>query len=204
MSFTAETAYVLNNGVCKLTNEYTEYLKRTGGSIKPPNLPEGATNIEHLFAGITGVEEFDLVDMDFSRVTRATFLFAECTDLRKVTMGDKDTSQVTHMSGMFFNCCKLEAADLSGADTSSLVDAVFLFSGCSKLKWVDMSSFPDKRVVDHAFMFEGCVSIQDISCPVKYTTIRRNRYPEQLQPVKHEKIPELIRLQEFRKAIGGN
>lgn len=111
---------------------------------------------------LSGIEEINLLNFDFSHVTSMESMFAHCTGLKKIRFGTVDTSHVTNMSYLFWNCAHLTELNLQGFDTSQVTDMKYMFDGSMSLRTLDVSGFDTSRVTDMSYMFGDCFVINDV------------------------------------------
>lgn len=96
----------------------------------------GMTNMNALFAGLSGVERLDLSALDTKGVTSMAVMFENCARLRRLDLSGFDTSAVTHMGYMFSGCANLTDLNLSGFSFGKVRDMANMFKGCEKLRRV--------------------------------------------------------------------
>ena len=83
-------------------------------------LTEKKYSFKSLFEGLTNLKSVDFSEMEYSRVTDASYMFKDCTNLKYIKFGkDFDTSSISYMEQMFANS-GIISLDLSRFKTSSV------------------------------------------------------------------------------------
>ena len=154
---TNKTAYVLKDGVIKVTNSSYHEAKQ--------KYRRG------LFANLTSLKEIRIDNLDISAISDISFMFYNCTGLDKISFKSFDTSNAYNMAYMFYGCLNLTTIQFDGKeenvidfDTSNCHLAYKLFSGCEKLQSLTFSEkFIDSKVVNIADMFRGCSGLKSLN-----------------------------------------
>ena len=121
------------------------------------------TNMSHMFAIMTSVEEIKLGDkFDTSNVTSMGCMFEGCQSLRYLNLGEKfDTSNVTDMHQMFYSTGRtaMTSLDLGDKfDTSNVTDMSYMFenTGYTAMTNLDLGDkFDTSNVTNMRYMFDS-------------------------------------------------
>lgn len=119
-------------------------------------------NMKSMFSGCSMLTELDLSSFKTSRVTDMSSMFSSCSRLTTLDLSCFDTSNVTDMNNMFSYCSGLTTLDLSSFDTSKVTKMHEMFYYCNMLASLDLSSFDTSKVTYMNDMFSYCSSLTDL------------------------------------------
>jgi surface protein len=143
----------VNSSVLRSFNYNYRQLVKSVIAEKGTVLPEDSSS---LFCYYENCTNFDLSNVDTSKVSNMSNMFCFCSRLTEIDLGSFNTSRVTDMSNMFSACSGLITLDLSGFDTCNVTDMNNMFSNCSNLTSLDLSSFNTSKVTKMHQMFSNC------------------------------------------------
>lgn len=119
--------------------------------------PEKVVSAIGLFAGSTEVEEIDMRDLDFSRISSQVAMFYQCIGLSKLLYSNLEDLHSTDMSYMFWQCSSLRDINniFKKLDFQRCVNAIETFRDCSLLTVIDLQLKDFRSLKDASGMFEG-------------------------------------------------
>ena len=117
---------------------------------------------EKMFYKLTDIEEIDLSNFDFSRITSINNMFHNCTNLKKVEFGNINTSSLTYMEYLFAGCTNLESIDLSKFDTSRITSFYCIFNECININKINLGNIDTSLVTNFGGLFRHCEKIEFI------------------------------------------
>jgi len=144
---------------------------------------------QNMFANITSIEEVDLSNFNFSKVSSTEQMFYKCVGIKYIHINNSldlpflsamnsmfyyaqsllfldlskfDTSHVKNMDYLFAECHSLTSLNISSIVTSSCLSMKYLFFNCGSLRALDLSNFNTTLVTSMQDMFKNCQTIQSL------------------------------------------
>ncbi len=158
------------------TNAYRMFYNCSYLSAVSDNTASGTkatslTNIKEMFAYSKVASLKNMIKLNLSKVTDASYMFAYCTSLADLTgfssVALTNTSKNTNASYMFYKCTSLQYvdSDTSGeeVDFSGVKNIEYMFSESKVTKLTNMIKFKTPNVTDASHMFYECNSLNSIA-----------------------------------------
>lgn len=114
----------------------------------------GCSSLDGMLYGTNSLQEIDLSNADFSRVSNID-IFKGKTTLTNVDLSGC-TSNITSVAGMFNNCTNLETVDLTGVVNSNITSIASVFENCNKLNNANLNGWDTSNVTDMSYAFKNC------------------------------------------------
>lgn len=118
-----------------------------------------ATNMSHMFNGMSNLTTLNLSNFDTSQVMDMSGMFFGMPNLTTLNFSSFNTSKVTNMNSMFYGMSKLATLNLSNFDTSQVTGMSGMFYNMSNLTTLNLSSFNTSKVENMYYMFGNCKSL---------------------------------------------
>ena len=109
---------------------------------------------------LNGLSNLNTLDMtNFVFPSNSNSFFAGLSGLNNLILSDVDTSKVTNMAGMFQSASNLQELDLSSFDTSQVTSMSVMFAGTTNLQSITFGpKFVHNQEAFTSAMFSGCPS----------------------------------------------
>ncbi|MBR5673908.1 MAG: BspA family leucine-rich repeat surface protein [Muribaculaceae bacterium] len=123
------------------------------------------TSASRMFEGCTGITSIDLSNWDTDSVTDMTYMFEGCYHLSTSNLSGWHTSNVTNIEFMFGNCTELTSLNVSRWHTGNVTNMYYLFGNCPKLESLDVSGWNTANVINMEYLFGNCqkLTLLDLS-----------------------------------------
>ncbi len=107
--------------------------------------------------GLSNLNTLDMTNFVFPK--DCSGFFAGLSGLNNLILNDVDTSNVTNMTGMFHSASSIQELDLSSFDTSQVTSMTVMFGGTTNLQSITFGpKFVHKADASTTAMFNGCRS----------------------------------------------
>ena len=127
---------------------------------------------QNMFSSITCIEEIDLSNFNFSKISSTEKMFYQCVNLKYVYINNSiDTSTLITMNSMFYHAESLLFLDLSKFDTSPVINMDYLFAECHSLTSLNISSFVTSNCQSMKYLFSSCISLRTLDLSNFNTTL---------------------------------
>ena len=126
-------------------------------------------DISNLFESACNIEEIDMSDMDFSKVTKASSLFSyyygTCNgynQLKRVNLRNVKLNSVEDMSYLLKDQHFLEEVDMRNMDLSNLKNIKGMFQNDSQLKVLKMSNITFGSLENIQYFCQSCSNLEEV------------------------------------------
>jgi len=118
---------------------------------------------QNMFASITSIEEIDLSNFNFSKVSSTEKMFYQCVGIKYVHLNNSlDTPFLITMNSMFYFAQSLRFFDLSKFNTSLVMNMDYLFAECHSLTSLNLSSVVTSNCLSMKYIFSNCGSFKTL------------------------------------------
>ena len=169
-----ETIYWYTEAKKIYMNEDGSYMFQRFSSVKDFDLEDintsKVTTMEHLFFECASVEDLDVTHFNTGKVVNMLRAFASMPQLTHLDVSNFNTENVINMNRMFAYNLKLPELNLSSFNTSNVTDMGFMFRDVSVIKEIDLSSFDTSNVTNMEYMFCNDRELEKITFSEKFDT----------------------------------
>ena len=134
----------------------------TGNNI-PPDIQEvyiNGINQSEINSSYNLDKEENNITLVFRRDLDSTScMFVDCVDIEEFDLSNLDTSKVTNMHSMFYGCESLKSLDVSNFNTSQVTLFDYMFASCKSLISLNLYGFDSSKATDLNGMFHNCQNL---------------------------------------------